>query len=74
MAKSNGPPAILVKNHPSQSSDSIHEVRISRTDGKLYCTCRGWRFKKSCIHTQDTTLEEVLDALERACTTGILGI
>ena len=72
--KSGGPPAIVVRTCPSKSGGGMHEVRISRTDGKMYCMCAGWRFNKTCTHTQLTTLDDVLAALENACKTGVLGI
>ena len=73
--KSSGPPAIQVRTVPSEStSGKYYEVRISRNDGKLYCTCKRWGFNKSCRHTENTTREEILAALELACKTGVLGI
>jgi hypothetical protein len=74
MAKRRGPPAILVKQCPSSSSDKIHEVRISRNDGKMYCTCRGWTNHKHCRHTDGVTKEEILTALEYTCDHGVLGL
>ena len=72
--KASGPPAIKVTERISTSSGTVYEIRISRTDGKLYCTCRGWPFKKRCKHTEDTSKHEILEALERECKTGVLGI
>jgi len=70
------PPAIVVRTVKSKSKPKSkpHEVRISRTDGKLYCTCKGWQMRKSCRHTQDTTKEHILAALEQAGAEGGLGI
>ena len=71
--KNSGPPAIVVKEMMGTSGDK-YEVRISRNDGKLYCTCKGWGFKKTCRHTEATDREEILAALANACKTGVLGI
>ena len=69
------PPAIHVMSVPSESNpDVMHEVRISRMDGKLYCTCAGWRMRKRCRHTDEITKDNILDALAKACETGVLGI
>lgn len=72
--KTSGPPAIVVRKCPSKSGSGTYEVRISRIDGKMWCNCRGWKFNKSCTHTQLTTIDDVLAALENACKTGVLGI
>lgn len=72
---SSGPPAIVVRKVPSDSDPGkSYEIRISRVDGRLYCTCKRWGFAKSCRHTETTTKEEILAALELACKTGVLGI
>jgi len=70
------PPAILVKVFRSKSNPNAkpHEVRISRQDGKIYCTCRGWINNKHCRHLTEVTKQDILDALEIACTNGVLGI
>lgn len=34
----------------------IHEIRRGK-DGKLYCTCEGWRFTKHCRHVKQFVLE-----------------
>lgn len=74
MARSDGgPPAIDVAEYPSKSSSKIHNVRISRVDGRLYCTCRGWGFHKECTHTKSVSKDQILAALEEACATGVLG-
>jgi len=70
-----GPPAIFVMEYESASNSSQkYEVRISRTDGALYCTCAGWRFNKTCRHTDETTKDDIVAALKEACRTGVLGI
>jgi len=70
-----GPPAIHVSTVPSSSDPTKeYEIRISRVDGRLYCTCRAWGIRKTCKHVNSTTRNEILDALEEACQTGVLGI
>lgn len=70
-----GPPPILVKQFMSASdSATIHKVLISRQDGKCYCSCKGWQMRKDCKHLQMVTKTDILDALELACKTGVLGI
>ena len=74
MGTSYAPPAILVKEFPSKTSDKIHEVRISRQDGKMYCTCPGWVSRKTCRHLTEVTKAEILQALVDTCKNGVLGI
>jgi len=74
MGERHGPPAIVVQQFPSSSGDGTHEVRISRVDGKLYCTCKGWQMRKDCKHLQMVTKEDILRALENACREGVLGM
>lgn len=70
-----GPPPIPVRQFPSSSDPTLdHEVRISRTDGKMYCTCKGWRMRKKCQHLDAVSKEDILAALEEAGRTGVLGI
>lgn len=70
------PPAIVVRTVKSKSNPKAkpHEVRISRTDGKMYCTCKGWQNNKTCRHMKDTTKEHILAALEQAGAEGGIGI
>jgi hypothetical protein len=71
-----GPPPIVVKQFTSKSNPSKppYEVRISRQDGKMYCTCRGWLNHKHCRHLDEVTKQDILQALEDSGRTGVLGI
>jgi|APIni6443716594_1056825.scaffolds.fasta_scaffold00027_22 hypothetical protein len=72
---SGGPPPIVVKRFESDSSPgTFHEIRISRNDGKCYCSCRGYVQHKHCKHFASLTLNDVLNALEESCRNGVLGI
>jgi hypothetical protein len=67
-------PPILVRLAKSKSSSRTYEVRISRTDGQMYCTCKGWQMRKNCTHLKTTTKKHILDALKDAAAEGELGI
>lgn len=55
---------VILKKYVSEHSDTRYEVRRGG-DGKLYCTCMGWRIPKwktirgkltamrNCLHLQD---------------------
>jgi hypothetical protein len=76
MGTSYAPPPIMVRQFKSKSkpSNPPHEVRISRQDGNMYCTCRGWINHKTCRHLKEVTKEDILAALEATCEKGVLGI
>ncbi len=74
MGDRRGPPAIVVREFDSSSGNGTYEVRISRTDGKMYCTCKGWQMNKDCKHLQAVTKQDILAALENTCRDGVLGI
>lgn len=40
---------VLMSFESESSPDRMHEVRRG-ADGKIYCTCMGWRFHRSCWH------------------------
>lgn len=42
---------ILKTYHSSSSSDTYYIVRGK--DGKIYCTCPGWKYSKQCKHLSD---------------------
>ena len=40
----------VIQRFQSSTNPSVfHEVRIG-SDGKVYCSCRGWRTHKHCWH------------------------
>jgi len=38
-----------LRRYKSSSSDRYYSIRLGR-DGRIYCTCPGWRFHKHCKH------------------------
>lgn len=44
------PAEVLAKFESKSSPGTFHEIRRSRRDGVIYCTCRGWISHKHCTH------------------------
>jgi hypothetical protein len=44
--------AAVIATYKSKSNPDAdpYEVRISRQDGAIFCSCPGWKFKKNCTH------------------------
>ena len=40
-------PVILGYNSSKSSPGKVYELRLSRRDGTVYCTCPGWIFSKT---------------------------
>lgn len=53
----------LLAKYPSSNGRSIYEI-IEGKDGVVYCTCLGWRNRKTCKHLLDWTLRGGLSAKE----------
>jgi hypothetical protein len=68
-------PLVLQTVSSSSKPDVKYEIRQSRTDGKIYCTCPAWRFskgeEKTCKHleqwasTQNTDKWDGVDSCEK---------
>jgi hypothetical protein len=54
-------PYAVMDTFPSKSRPDKppHEVRISKQDGRVYCTCKSWQMRKTCRH-----LKSFLESLD----------
>jgi len=54
VVKENLEPIVLTLNRSNSNPEVWYEIRLSRRDNTVYCTCPGWRFSrgstKSCTH------------------------
>jgi len=48
---------VLAEFRSNSNPNIVHEVRIG-SDGKMYCSCRGWRTHKHCWHLDKVKAKE----------------
>lgn len=56
----------VLGSFPSSSSDSVYEVKIDNSNGRLWCDCRGWKMKRAnqpygCKHTREVQTRKQAD-------------
>ena len=56
--------SITLATYESSRGQGLQHTVMQGSDGVVYCSCTGWKFKKNCKHLLDFTINKAQNALQ----------